>query len=364
MDGTQDWSSILLAVIILSSFILNFTDIPQKMQFWRFSSVVRRRIYELNELENDGRRKSIKYLKDLNVPNPKELIENYVDNFFMISPVDIEPTDIISRLRHLLRTRDEAVKRYVIENLKNISDEVRQKIEVMLELNSILTFINKVVKHYYNLGVKYNDWVLMMRLALDVNQIYLLAKAYNNAIEAFGVGAPIGDGAGPLVVRTLANSSEEREIVPETVVYESFFENRRLYVVKAKGPGPTVGRPGEALEKLVNELDGKIARIITVDAALKLESERSGEVAFGVGAAIGDIGPEKIAMERIATKYSIPLDAVVVKMSNEEAITTMTKEIYDGVLKAVDVVKNIIRSKTKEGDAVVVIGVGNTLGIK
>ncbi len=364
MDGTQDWSSILLAIIILSSFILNFTDVPQRMQFWRFSSIVRRRIYELNELENDGRRKSIKYLKDLNVPNPKELIENYVNNFFMISPVDIEPTDIISRLRHLLRTRDEAVKKYVIENLRSISDEVRQKVEVVLELNSILTFINKVVKHYYNLGVKYNDWVLMMRLALDVNQIYLLAKAYNSAIEAFSVGAPVGDGAGPLAVRTLINSYEEREIASETVVYESSFENRRVYVIKAKGPGPTVGRPGEALEKLVNELGGKVARIITVDAALKLESERSGEVAFGVGAAIGDIGPEKIAIERIATKYAIPLDAVVVKMSHEEAINTMTKEIYDGVLKAVDVIKNIIKSKTKEGDTIVIVGVGNTLGIK
>jgi len=106
------------------------------------------------------------------------------------------------------------------------------------------------------------------------------------------------------------------------------------------------------------------SRIITVDAALKLESEKSGEVAYGVGAAIGDLGPEKIAMERIASKCSVPLDAVVIKMSNEEAINTMTKQVYEGVVRAADIVKNTILSKTREGDAVVVVGVGNTLGIE
>ncbi|MEM1703405.1 MAG: DUF1512 family protein, partial [Zestosphaera sp.] len=132
----------------------------------------------------------------------------------------------------------------------------------------------------------------------------------------------------------------------------------------AKGPGPTVGWPGEALEKLVESLECKISRVITIDAALKLESEKSGDVAYGVGAAIGDLGPEKIAMERITSKCSVPLDAVVVKMSNEEAINTMTKQIYEGVVKAADVVKNIILNKTREGETVVVVGVGNTLGIE
>ncbi|MEM3923818.1 MAG: DUF1512 family protein [Zestosphaera sp.] len=137
-----------------------------------------------------------------------------------------------------------------------------------------------------------------------------------------------------------------------------------MAVIKAKGPGPTVGWPGEALEKLVESLECKISRVITIDAALKLESEKSGDVAYGVGAAIGDLGPEKIAMERITSKCSVPLDAVVVKMSNEEAINTMTKQIYEGVVKAADVVKNIILNKTREGETVVVVGVGNTLGIE
>lgn len=365
MDGVQDWTSMLIAILILSSFILNFTDVPQKIQFTRYSSVVRRKLMELIEFEEEGRRKSIKYLKDMNIHNPKTLIDNYVDNFFMIFPVEREPTDIIRRLKHLLRMRDESVKRYVLDQVPNIPEVDRQKIEVLLELNSVLTYINKVVKHYYNLGVKFNDWIMMMQLALQINQIVRLAKAYKDAIDSFGIGAPIGDGAGALAARMLLNSvSATSEIAPETVLYETSFEGRKLYVIKAKGPGPTVGWPGEALEKFVESNECKISRVITIDAALKLESEKSGEIAYGVGAAIGDLGPEKIAMERIASKCSVPLDAVVVKMSNEEAINTMTKQIYEGVVKAADVVKNIIINKTKEGDTIVVIGVGNTLGIE
>ncbi|MEM4829875.1 MAG: DUF1512 family protein, partial [Zestosphaera sp.] len=72
----------------------------------------------------------------------------------------------------------------------------------------------------------------------------------------------------------------------------------------------------------------------------------------------------KRAKERITSNRSVPLDAVVVKMSNEEAINTMTKQIYEGVVKAADVVKNIILNKTREGETVVVVGVGNTLGIE
>ncbi|OYT44396.1 MAG: hypothetical protein B6U85_10100, partial [Desulfurococcales archaeon ex4484_42] len=98
--------------------------------------------------------------------------------------------------------------------------------------------------------------------------------------------------------------------------------------------------------------------------ALKLESESTGEVAYGVGAAIGDPGPEKIAIERVATKYSIPLEAVVIKMSEAEAINAMTKDVYEGVRKAIDIVRKIIEEKVGIGENVIIVGIGNTVGIR
>ncbi|MCY0883350.1 MAG: DUF1512 family protein, partial [Acidianus infernus] len=54
---------------------------------------------------------------------------------------------------------------------------------------------------------------------------------------------------------------------------------------------------------------------------------------------------------------------VIVKMSMEEAITEMRKEVYEAADKVVNYVKNIILERTKPGDTVVLVGVGNTVGI-
>jgi hypothetical protein len=52
----------------------------------------------------------------------------------------------------------------------------------------------------------------------------------------------------------------------------------------------------------------------------------TGTVADGTGVAMGDPGPEKIRIERIAVKYQLPLYAIAIKMGLEEAITALKKE--------------------------------------
>lgn len=364
MDGGNDWTSTILIILILSSFLLNFTDIPQKMQLWRWASYIRKRLCQLDEIESESRRKAVNFLGKLKVSNPGEVLNKFIDNYFTISPVDIEPTDIIKRLKHLIRTREVAVRNFVRENIKDVEDSLRDNAEAILEIVSAITNVNKVVKHYFQLGLKFSNWVLVMQLALEMPRILRIAKSYTDAIDAFAKGTPIGDGAGPLVVKAFVGRSSPREIVEKTELYEVTYKERRLYVVKARGPGAAVGWPGEAVEKVVESLNGNVSRIVTVDAALKLESEESGEVAHGTGAAIGDPGPEKISIERVATKYSIPLEAVIVKMSDIEAINTMTKKVYEGVKRAIKIVENIITEHVPEGGAMLLIGIGNTVGIR
>jgi len=365
VSNGSDWASILLVAIILTSFLLNFTDIPQKMQLWRWASFIRKRLYILERLEGDSRERAARYLSKLKIKEPERIIDNFANNYFIINPVNIEPTDIIKRLKHLLRTRDKAVKDYVNAVLKDVDDSIKRNTEVVLEVVSAISHINKVVKHYFQLGLKFNNWILVMQLALEMPLILKIMQAYHDSLEAFTKGLPIGDGAGPLVARKLlgANGSPE-EVVEDTEVYKTEYKGRNVYVIKAKGPGATVGWPGDAVEKVIERLNGKVSRIITVDAALKLESEKTGEVSYGVGAAIGDPGPEKIAIERVATKYSIPLEAIVIKMSDVEAINVMSKEVYEGVKKAVGLVKKIIEDKVPVGSNVIVVGIGNTVGIK
>jgi Uncharacterized protein conserved in archaea len=202
------------------------------------------------------------------------------------------------------------------------------------------------------------------QLQMVVPQLVKQAEAYVKAQKTFIKGIPIGDSFGPMVAsRFLMKAETKREVSRDTVAGEVYFEGRKLTVIKAKGPMATVGTPGEAVAKVVEENQGKVARIITVDAALRLEGEKTGSIAEGTGVAMGDPGPEKIEIERIAVKYGIPIDALISKMSIEEAITEMRKEIYDAVEPMVEMVKQLIRERTREGDHIVIVGVGNTIGV-
>ncbi len=365
--GTPSGDSTLFllfwAIINMLWFLLLFTDLLDRIRIYRWDRIIRFRLSQIEGIALEARRASEDHLKELGIKDPGPVIESFINNNFIIEPVSIEPIDIIKRLGHLIRVRDDKIRIYAQSILPNMDQAKRDNIAVLLEINWALNFIYRVVRHYYLMGKKTQNWMLLYQLVLILPALIKELEAYKKAVEPFRLGIPIGDSAGPLVVSMLAPNAERRKIAEETIYGVADIEGRRVYLVKAEGPGGTVGRPGEAVAMLVDQLECKISRIITVDAALKLEGEKSGEVAEGTGAAIGDPGPEKIAIERAAIKCGAPLDAVIIKMSSEEAITHMTKEIFEGVSKAAEVVKRIIRERTREGDQVIVAGIGNTLGV-
>jgi hypothetical protein len=57
------------------------------------------------------------------------------------------------------------------------------------------------------------------------------------------------------------------------------------------------------------------------------------------------------------------LNAVVVKEDIGDAVSPLRKEIADSVDKVIERVKNVVLERTKEGDKVIIVGVGNTIGI-
>ena len=62
-------------------------------------------------------------------------------------------------------------------------------------------------------------------------------------------------------------------------------------------------------------------------------------------------------------EHQIPINAVIVKEDIGDAVSPMRKEIADSIDKVIERVKNVILERTKEGDKVIIVGVGNTIGI-
>ena len=117
------------------------------------------------------------------------------------------------------------------------------------------------------------------------------------------------------------------------------------------------------IKKVIEQHSDEIVRIITIDAGIKFEGDKTGEVVSGVGAAIGGFGVEKSKIEDISTKTQIPLDALICRQSLEDAICTMKKPILDSVPIIIEKTKTIIRRNTKENQSIIIAGIGNTMGI-
>jgi hypothetical protein len=166
-----------------------------------------------------------------------------------------------------------------------------------------------------------------------------------------------------MLAAKLINGAPVQKIAKDTIVAKTEYNGRTLYVLKAEGPMGYVGEPHVALQRLIEDQGVSLNMIIMVDAAQKFEGEQSGEIAQGVGAAIGGLGVEKFEIEELSSKHDIPIYAVLIKQGDVETLTAMRKDLAEAVEKATGIVRRVIDERTKEGDKVLVAGIGNTLGI-
>ncbi|HIH68581.1 MAG TPA: DUF1512 domain-containing protein [Candidatus Nitrosotenuis sp.] len=341
--------------------IIVFVFYGQRIQLIVTSSEINKNITKLQKYKDDTKKELLQYLqKSRPIGDVEKKIENFME-YFTIMPVDIDPNGIMPKIKHLLRIREDYTKKQVMLLAENLSAIEASKIQNLLEIATSLNMLHKIVRHLFLTAKKQNNFPLILPLQMMLPFIMEQAEALQEAVSAIKKGQPIGDGIGPMVVGKMMLKTEKKPIGLETVYSETDFEGRKLILLKAQGPNATVGRPGDAVEILVQEKKPEI--IIMVDAGLKLEGETSATIAHGFGAAIGGIGTDRFQIEEIATRYQIPIFAIVIKQSIKEAITLMTKEIAD---KADDVESQIyqnIRQNTTDNQAVLIIGVGNTLGI-
>lgn len=357
----EDTSNPLMWLVWIVPIVI-FMFYGQRIQLQITSGEIAKNIEKLKKYKEDSKTDLVNYLqKNLNVTNDVSKKVDAFLEYFAIMPVDIDPNGIMPKIKHLLRSKENYTRLQVKSLSSTISHLEQSKVQNMLEVVTALNMLHKIVRHLYLTAKKQNNFPLILPLQMMMPFIMEQSVALRDAMSALRQGQPIGDGIGPMVVGKMMLNTQKKTIALETVCGQTEFEQRQLYLLKAEGPAATVGRPGDAVEILVAEKPPNI--IIMVDAALKMEGEDSGSVAQGFGAAIGGIGTDRFQIEEIATKNNIPIYALVIKQSVKEAITLMTKEIADKADEVESQIRQIILENTTPGQTVLVVGVGNTLGV-
>jgi len=361
---SQDNTIGMIIQILWLAFFIFYLLYGQKLQVKIMLKEIEGSLFKLKMIRDRGREIAISTVKKFSKHgnDPTERVDRLLE-YVYIPPVDLDPYGIIKRLEHLVDVRDFRLKDEVKLMVPDADETKINNLTNMLEAALALNQIYKVVRHFYLIGKKTSSFYIILQLQMILPQIIKESQAYASALTAFKNGQPIGDGIGPLIAARLMHGRKEYEIVEDTVVSEVPIDGRIAHVLKAKGPGGNVGKPGEAIRRLLEEMEGKISRIIIIDAAQKLEGEKSGEVAEGTGVAIGGPGVDKYKVEEVAAKYKVPLDAILIKESIEDVISAMKKEIANSVDEVIKRIKRIIHENTKIGDHIIIAGIGNTIGI-
>lgn len=359
-DTSINWILNVLFYVIFVVFIFY----GQRFQMYVMLREVEGSLYKLKYIREEGRKIAVETIKEIGKPqsDPAARVDRFLE-YFTIGPQSLDPAGIVWKLEHILDVRDIRFKDEV-KLMAPAADETQaNNLENTLEAAMALNFIYKVIRHYYLLGKKTLSLYVIMQIQMILPMVMREAEAYASALKAFAYGQPIGDGAGALVAAKLMHGQETRKIAKDCVVATIPFEGRTAYVIKAEGPGGDVGKPGDAVKAIIEENEGKIASVIMIDAALKLEGEELGELAEGVGAAIGGPGVDQYKIEDELVKYHIPINAVIIKEDIGDAVSPMRKEIFDSIDKVIERIKQVILERTKEGDKVIIAGIGNTIGI-
>lgn len=366
LDGLGPPGDILgwiFQIAFLGIFVV-FMFYGQRIQMMIMIREVEGSIYKLKIMRDEARKVAINNIKETGKleGDPTAHVDRFLE-YFAISPVELDPSGVIWRLEHLLDVRDIRFKDDVKLMAPKADDNQINNMENMLEAALALNIIYKIIRHYYLLGKKTLSLYVIMQVQMILPLIMREAEAYAAAQKAFTLGQPIGDGAGALVAAKLMQGHEKTKVEKDVVVAQIPIEGRTAYVLKAEGPGGNVGKPGEAIKQIIEKNEGKISLAIVVDAGMKLEGEKTGEVSEGLGVAIGGPEVEKYKVEEAALKHQVPVNAIIIKEDVGDAVSPMRKEIVDAIDGVIERIKRLILERTQQGDSVIIAGIGNTIGI-
>jgi hypothetical protein len=350
-----DIVSWLVWLVFFMVFFMFYPRIMLSQIMWRLEGSAKR----LEQLSSQSKRFLVKEISK----SPKKIVKDSVDRFFeffVIEPVGLDPYGIVKKFDHLIKNEKARFKYFTDQVAPNMSEERRANIQMGMAGGIELHMIAKIVRHFVEMIKKTKSYQIAMIIQMQLPLIERMAKALFKGTKSLAKGEPVGDGIGPWVIAKLAGDLPTKEVAEDIIMAQKTMDGRPAFLLRAKGPGGRIGYPGKAVEQVMKK--NKIAKIITIDAAAKLEGEETGAIAEGVGVAMGGPGVERTYIENAAVRGNTPIDSIVIKMSAEEAIQHMRKKMINSFPKVQDAISRSL-SRTKKKDKVIIVGVGNTSGV-
>src|SRR5436309_5400924 len=227
------------SLFILATYALFFVFIlyGQRIQYYVTLGNISRSLNRLKVLEDGAKKDALDYITQ-DRADKEEISErvNGVLEYVTIMPESVDPSGVVSKIEHVVRTGDDRI-RSEVGSLLGSADRVKVSVaQNMLEVASALKTLHKVVRHYYLTGKKTSSYMTLVQLQMMMPQIMEQAQALAKAETAIRGAQPIGDGLGPTVASRLLGGAPAQRLGRATVIAVTRYGGRRLCVVQAAGP--------------------------------------------------------------------------------------------------------------------------------
>ena len=347
-----------LSWVVWIAFMMVFFFFYPRMMLSQIMWKLEKSAQDLESMSQKSRRLLLREIGNSD-QRTRESVNRFFE-FFVIGPVSMDPYGIVKKVDFILKNQKKRFEHFVGQVTPRANPEKAASLEMGFAAGMTVHEIAKIVRHYVETIRKTKSIQIAMILQMQLPMVERMARAMYKGTGALSRGEPIGDGIGPMVAADIIGSRKVSWVDDEIVMAETRIMGRKVFAMKASGPGGRIGMPGKAVEKIVNRK--KVGMIITIDAASKLEGEKTGNVAEGVGVAMGGPGTDRYYIEEVATKYDMTLDSVIVKMSPEEAIMPMRKAVKDAIPEVMESINRSI-ARTKKDEKIIIFGVGNSSGV-
>src|SRR5437667_1962146 len=186
-----------------------------------------RGLRRLDLIRTQAKDLALKTIKEIGKPTIDPLPQlNVLMESFLITPVDMDPSGIVSKFDHLLDVRDVKFKEDIQKMAPGADSAQVNNLENLVEASWALNTIFRIIRHFYLLGKKTNSIFIIIQLQALLPMIMQEAEAYLGAGRAFAEGQPIGDGLGPLVASKLMKDKAQRKVEKDIMVAETTMEDR------------------------------------------------------------------------------------------------------------------------------------------
>ncbi|WXG40101.1 MAG: DUF1512 family protein [Candidatus Freyarchaeum deiterrae] len=356
----MDIQTILYIIWLATSFgFCAFCIFQRNMMIYSELRRIRRRVKAVSKMIKETRTMLTSLFDDKLTEEKRFEGYDKVMDYFVIAPIETDPSGVMNRLEYLLDTGDETLEKLVQPLSPDGDLERMENLKQMFKEAIILNRIYKMLRELYISSKKSRSLETVMQSTMNLSTFIRDAKIRFKAVKAYVDPQPIGNGIAPLVASKLIEDSPF-EVEDGVVISERKYKDRDLVIIKPKGPGARMRKLGRVAETKIRK-EKEIAGVAVVTAQVKLEGEKTAIIVPATGVSFIS-EPDKFRLEELASERKIPLISIIVKMSEEEYYTKMSDEIRDAAPKVIEKFEDEIEQWGK--GKVIVIGSGNTMSIE